>query len=110
MASGLHHQHIRKRIYKKYEKYPHPNKFKRFVDKTIYIIAIFGPLIALPQIIKIWYYKDAGGVSPLTWIGYFLGAFLWMTYGIMHKEKPIIIANIMWIIATISIITGSFIY
>lgn len=110
MTSGLHHFHKRKRIYLNYEVYPHPNKFKRFMDKFIYVVAICGPLVSIPQAFQIWYFKNAAGVSYFTWLGFFLGAIFWLIYGLMHKEKPIIIANILWIIIDLVIFLGVIIY
>jgi len=75
-STGYHHYNLRKRVHQKKEKYPHPNKFKRSMDKFIYLVAIFGPLIALPQVLKIWQSQDSSGVSLLTWSGYLLGGIL----------------------------------
>lgn len=108
IGRGLHHLHKRKRIHQKYEKYPSKDKWKRLVDKFIYIVAIFGPLIAIPQVLKIWANQDGSGVSVLTWLGYLVGAFFWLIYGFAHKEKPIIITNSLWIVVEIFIIIGIF--
>lgn len=106
MASGFHHLHKRKRIYKKFEEYPSPNKFKRFFDYFIYAIAILTPVILVPQIYKIWYFQNVSGVSLLTWLGTLLGGIFWLIYGFIHKEKPIIITNTMGIFFHILIIIG----
>ena len=45
MTEAIHHYHKRKRVHKKLEKYPHPDKFKRFFDKLIYFIGVFGPYL-----------------------------------------------------------------
>jgi uncharacterized protein with PQ loop repeat len=110
MTSGLHHAHKRKRVALKKEKYPHPNKWYRFMDKAIYLVAISGPLVTIPQILKIWIEQNPTGVSIISWTGYLIGAFFWITYGFMHNEKPIIVANLLWIVLTSLIITGVFIY
>jgi len=110
MPSAKHHLHKRKRIHVKYEKYPPKEKFKRLVDRLVYIGAILGPLISLTQVYEIWYHKTAAGVSLITWAGYFLGAFVWLEYGIIHKEKPIILNSILWIIVNGLIVVGTFIY
>ena len=110
MTSVKHHIHIRKRIYQNLEKYPHPNKWKRFVDRFIYVTAIFGPLVSIPQILKIWAEKDASGISFITWLGFLFGAIFWLFYGIMHKEKPIILSSLLWIIVEIFILIGILIY
>lgn len=119
MASGLHHFHKRKRKGKTKENIkeatkvvkspfetPSKNKLKGFMDTIIYIVAVLGPLIAIPQVLKIWYVKDASGVSLITWLGYLAGGFFWLTYGFLHKEKPIIITNALWIFVQIFIIIG----
>jgi|TARA_Y100000034_G_scaffold33959_1_gene41619 MtN3 and saliva related transmembrane protein len=107
---GMQHFHLRKRIHQKKEKYPHPKKSKRIVDKAIYFVAIIGPLMNIPQLMKIWVDKNATGISIISWVGFALTAFVWLIYGILHKEKPIILANIMYIILQIGIIVGALIY
>ena len=107
---GLHHANIRKRIYKKNEQFPHPNKFKRFMDKAIFFVGIVGPIMTIPQILQIWMNHLVSGVSVVTWSAYiFTGAF-WLIYGILHNEKPIIFANIAWIISEFLIVLGFLIY
>jgi uncharacterized protein with PQ loop repeat len=103
---GTHHLHIRKRIHKKFEKFPHPNKFKSFIDKGVYFVAVFAILMTLPQIFKIWVEKNTAGVSIITWISYFLIATFWLMYGIIHKDKPIIFTNVSWMILDVIIVLG----
>ena len=123
MASGLHHFHKRKRsgkvkanikettkVVKSPFETPSKNKLKGFMDTIIYMVAILGPLIAIPQVLKIWHAKDATGVSLITWVGYLAGGFFWLTYGVLHKEKPIIITNALWIFVQIFIIVGIIMY
>lgn len=110
MTSGIHHFHRRKRIHVKHEPYPHPNKWKRFLDKAIYFIAVFGPVMTIPQVLRIWRGKNATGVSVVSWSAYLFVAAFWLLYGIVHKEKPIIFTNILWIIFEIMIISGTLVY
>jgi len=109
MQSGLHHFHKRKKICDKNAELG-SNKWKDLMDKLIYVAAILGPLLTIPQIMKIWVDKNAGGVSMITWVAYLIGGIFWLIYGIMHKEKPIIIANILWILMEILVIIGIWIY
>lgn len=106
----LHHISKRKRVHQKLEKYPHPYKFKNYLDRIIYIVAIIGPLMALPQLNKIWFLKDATGVSFLSWFLFGIVNLIWLFYGLVHKEKPIIVANMMWVIIDFSIAVGIVIY
>ena len=56
---GEHHFSKRKRIHTKFEPYPNPDKFKRFMDKAFFIVGIFGPVMAMPQALRIWIWQDA---------------------------------------------------
>lgn len=109
-SHGLHHFHKGKRIYQKHEKYPHPEKWKRFFDRCIYIVGVFGPIMTIPQLIKIWVEKNAVGVSIVSWSGYLIAAIFWLIYGVIHKEKPIIFTYSLWIVFDIFIVIGVFLY
>ena len=105
-----HHLHQRQRVYKKLESYPHPNPYKNFLDKIIYLVSFLGPLFTIPQVMAVWVEKDATGVSLFSWASYSVLAFVWLLYGIAHKEKPIIFANVLWIIMDLLIVIGVVIY
>ena len=109
-SHGLHHFHKRKRVHLKLEKYPHPDKSKRFMDKAIYVIGVLGPILTLPQIYKIWIEKNATGVSIISWSAYLLIAFFWVIYGFMHKEKPIILTYLTWIVIHAFVVIGIAMY
>jgi len=47
----------------------------------------------VPQIAKIWYTKSAKDVSLPTFIAFTLGVALWLAYGILKQEPPIIVWN-----------------
>lgn len=79
-SKGLHHYHIRKRIYQKHEPFPSKNKLKRNFDKLIYIAVIFGPIMTIPQLLKIWTSKNAAGVSFIAWASFSVISILWLTY------------------------------
>ncbi len=107
---GLHHAHIRKRIHQGHEPYPHPNKWKGFMDRAIYFVGMFGLIMTIPQLSGIWIYKNASGVSAISWTAYLITAIFWTIYGIMHKEKPIIFIYSIWIILDILIVIGTLLY
>ncbi len=109
-TKGSHHYHIRKRIHQKHEPYPHPDKLKRIFDKIIYGAVIIGPIMNLPQLFKIWFYKNATGVSFVSWISFSIISIIWLVYGILHKEKPIIMMNSALMIVQAFIAVGALIY
>jgi len=88
------------------EKYPHPDKWKRLMDKLIYVIVFVGPIMTIPQVYNIWIEKNASGVSLISWTTYLFTAVFWLIYAVMHKEKPLILPSIIWIILEILIILG----
>ena len=110
VVEALHHYHRRKRIHQKHEPYPHPDKWKRLMDKFIYVVGVAGPILTLPQLIKIWVEKNAAGVSAISWAGFLVAAVFWLMYGILHKEKPIIFTYTLWIILDGLVVAGVLIY
>lgn len=107
---GLHHFHRRKRIYQNHEPYPHPNKWKRFMDKLIYVVGIVVPIMTVPQFLKIWVDKNAQGISLISWVTYAIASLFWAVYGVMHKEKPIILTSSLLLILDAFIVVGAIIY
>ena len=97
---------MRKRIHEKHEPYPHPDKWKRLMDKLIYFVGASAPIMTLPQLFNIWIDKNTSGVSLITWSSYEVISVFWLIYGIMHREKPIIITHIMLIFVKALIIIG----
>lgn len=110
MRYETHHIHRRKRIHKKLEKYPHSNKWIRNFDKFLLVIAVIGPLLTIPQIIKIFTLKNATGVSVISWSLLALFSIPWIIYGFIHKEKPIIVSYILWFILDMVVVFGTLRY
>ncbi len=106
----MYHLYARKRIHQKHEKYPHPTKFVRYLDRLVLSLAVIGPMFDLPQLFKIYRDKSAGDVSFLTWFLFAFFAIPWLIYGIVHKEKPIIISYSLWIVIDTAIVVGILMY
>jgi uncharacterized protein with PQ loop repeat len=107
---GLHHFHRRKRIYQKHEPYPHPNKWKRLMDRLIYVVGILSPIMTIPQILQVWVEKNAAGVSLVSWFSFLIFSFFWLAYGLMHKEKPIIVMYSCLIVMNAIVVAGVLVY
>jgi len=103
--------HKRKRIHlKEYAPYPHPEKTYRILDRLLLGVAILGPLLSIPQIIKIYYFKDATSISSISFLLFSCMNILWIFYGAVHKDKPLTIANCLWFLANLSIFFGAVFY
>ena len=96
------------------KKYRNKKSFEKkggiFIEKIIYAVALFGPIITIPQVIKIWKNRDASDISIITWSGYFLFALIWISYGSLHKETPIVLRYALYCILYFLIVLGAILY
>lgn len=82
----------------------HKKKTKA-VDALAYFIGIFGNIAVIPQIIEAWQ-SSTPGLAILTWILFTFFGVIWLLYAIMHKSKPLIIANAIGICCNILVVGG----
>jgi uncharacterized protein with PQ loop repeat len=102
-SHGKHHFFKRKIKLSKKE-------LNKVADNAVYVAGFFGLIMTLPQIFKIWFEKNASGVSIISWMSYTIVGLIWIGYGFVHKEKPIILTYSLWIAFYSFIIIGTFIY
>ena len=81
-------------------------KIKHVFDKFIAVVGLIGPIMTTPQIINVWVYHQVEGLAIASWGTYVITASFWLIYGILHKERAIILVNIAWILANTSVVTG----
>jgi len=86
------------------------NRFKRILDKLVYFTGAATVIFAIPQALQIWLSQDAAGVSLITWMAFFVNAIIWASYGLIHKERPIITMYFSYIIIDAFVVTGILIY
>jgi MtN3 and saliva related transmembrane protein len=108
--NGHHHFSLRERIYKKLEPYPNPDTLKRFLDRVMPYIAPIGPLATLPQVYQVFLTQDTNGFSATTWITWTILSVVWLFYGLLHKEMPIVISNAISIALQSVIVIAIFLY
>jgi MtN3 and saliva related transmembrane protein len=58
-----------------------------------YVAALFTTFSLLPQIIRIWKLKEARDISLFMPLMLSIGVVLWLVYGIIIAETPVIVAN-----------------
>lgn len=88
----------------------HDSLFHKALNAVIIVVATASPLITLPQLFDIYTKKNVTGVSPITWIAYVFTATIWFAYGIIHKERVIVINGALGIILASLISFGILIY
>ena len=60
-----------------------------------FIAAFFTTISYIPQLIKVMRSKSTEDLSLTTFLLLFLGLCLWLVYGILLKNFPLIIANVI---------------
>ena len=50
-------------------------------------------LAFIPQVLQIWRTRSARDVSLQTFSAFTIGVFLWLVYGILNGEWPIVVSN-----------------
>jgi len=82
----------------------------RSIDRLTYIAAIVEPAITIPQVIVIFRDKTAAGIAISSLFGSQLFTLIWLWYGVVHKEKVIILYQLGWLILQTLIIIGGLRY
>jgi uncharacterized protein with PQ loop repeat len=65
-------------------------KWKKVLDYIVIFLGILNVPATLPQVAEIWINKQAAGVSAISWTYYSLYSLVFVVYGVVHKEKPIV--------------------
>ena len=79
--------------------------------QTVGIIAgIFSAVSLLPQLVKMLKEKKPQDVSMLMFVTLLVGLVLWIIYGIMQEDWPIICTNSFSLVVNTAIITLNIIY
>lgn len=81
-----------------------------FLERLMIFVAVVGPFANLPQLLKIWIKKKTNGVSLVSWILFSILSIVWLIYGIVKKDKYIIIALGITLILQLLIVIGTVIY
>lgn len=95
-------------FYKKHHlKKRHAIRERQLVDRLTLFAAMIGPISTVPQVIKVFVSDDGTSIALSTWVMYNLTSLIWMWYAILHREKIIFIAQLMWLIVQTAIIVGA---
>lgn len=103
-----YHKHKKVKLHKALitKKQRHP----LFIDRLTFTVALIEPAITIPQLYVIFRDKTAEGIALSSWVGYQLFTIVWLWYGIAHKDKVIIVYQIMWLVLQQIIIIGGIMY
>lgn len=81
----------------------HPHKemkhggsiFQRIFTGVVMVVATLSPLITVPQLLNIYVTRDVSGVSQVTWLAYVFTASMWFSYGVIHRERVLIVNGML---------------
>lgn len=110
MDPGMQHIEARRRIFTKLEPFPHPSGMRRTFDYVMYAVGLLAPVALFPQVLTLYQEQNASGLFLPTWL--LLGTIngLWAVYGALHKERPVVIANVGLCILNYLIVLGIILY
>lgn len=83
---------------------------KTALDIIIYPVAVLAPVALLPQVVQLYVTKDASSLALPTWLVLGLLNLVWFYYGLVHKERPIIITNAMLAVLNFAVVVGILLY
>ena len=78
-----------------------------FIEIFHIIVSIFGILMSVghfPQAYKIYKNKTSKDVGLITYFIFFIGSFIWLIYGFLLQEIPIIISFIIGVVGSFSVL------
>jgi len=83
---------------------------KDALDILIYPIAIGAPLAMVPQVVIVYVTHDVAGLTLITWLLFGCFNLIWIFYGWVHRERPIMVTNVMLAILNFSLVVGILAY
>jgi uncharacterized protein with PQ loop repeat len=92
------HSHAFNRVFSR-------KKAKRNVDALAYTVGVLGNAAVIPQIIRAWEGK-APGLAILTWLLFVGVGLIWLAYAVLHKQKPLILAQVTCLAADLAVVVG----
>ena len=76
----------------------------------MYAFGVIAPFMGGVQSYKIWSEQNAEGIAISSFSFFIINNIVWLTYGVIHKEKPLIIAYTLWFFVNVSIVIGALMY
>lgn len=85
-------------------------KFNRAYRRYMYLVGIGGNLFFYIQAYQIFTRRDAGNVSVIAFAVAFWAVASWFGYGLVLRNRVLIVANIVAMIGAASVVVGVLLY
>ena len=69
------------------------------------IAGVCTTLAFLPQVLRVWRMKRADEISLTTFLVFSVGTLIWLIYGVLVVSWPIIIANAVTLVLSLTMLT-----
>ncbi|OYY95347.1 MAG: hypothetical protein B7Y41_02260 [Hydrogenophilales bacterium 28-61-23] len=70
------------------------------LDSLGLVATAFTTSSFVPQVWRTWKTRDVSGISLPTYVIITLGLALWLVYGLLKNDLPLIVANAMMVVLT----------
>jgi len=67
------------------------------VDRVVMLLGVIYPLAMSPQLYNVWVLNRTAGLSGITSIVGLVVSVIWVIYGLLHRQRPIWVANLVWV-------------
>ncbi len=105
--AGEHHLHKQKRVRTHEDS---RTLHVRMLDRVMVFVSMIGPIATLPQVYDVFARQSAESLSLSTWTLWTVLSVVWAYYGYVHKEAPILWANLVYIILQSLVVYGILLY
>ena len=75
-------------------------------DDSMYLIALVTPILTIPQLLLVWMQRETAGVSLITWGSYAAMSGVWLIYGILHKQKQLVLSQVLLFVLGFGVVLG----
>lgn len=99
----MHSHHLHKYILSKKKKIT-------LLDKCMMVASSVYPFTMLPQIISIYTSHDVRGMSIASWLSFMAFGTVFLSYALVHKIRPLIVSQVLWMTIDIIIVVGILVY
>ncbi len=79
-------------------------------DNGMYLVALVTPMLTIPQLLIVWTQRRIDGVSILTWGAYAAMSGVWLIYGLLNKQRQLILSQTCLFILDFGVVLGIFVF
>lgn len=81
-------------------------KQKNLLDNIVAVAAFVYPMSGLPQVMLVFQGRTEG-VSVGSWSMFVAFSLLFLIYGMIHRIKPMVVTNFLWILVDMFVVIGT---